>query len=229
MLRLQDTLCVLFLILCHWLAPQLTERPQQDQQALASIGGGVGLAYVFLHLLPGISGPLHHQLFLTTLLGIAIPYTLNAVHGKRKGVSDWTGNGRLMSFSITNYVYAYSLPSILHRNVTSGMLYVLAIGAHILLADRTMAVNHPVIFRQRLRWIGSGALIAGSLHAAVLASLRGHPINDPTIAYASAFVAGGLIMSVFREELPAPSASRIKWFLLGLVVMTGLLLGFTGL
>ena len=229
MLWLQDALCVGFLTLCHWLAPLLSKQPQRNQQALASVGGGVGLAYVFLHLLPEMSGPLHDRLFLIALLGIAIPYSLNAIHAKHRGMIDWTGNGRLLSFSITNYVYAYSLPSILDRNISSGMLYVLAIGAHILLADRTMALEHPVLFRQRLRWIGSGALITGSFHAAVLKSLLGHPIHDPTIAYASAFVAGGLIMSVFREELPVPSASRIKWFLLGLVVMTGLLMGFTGL
>ena len=95
------------------------------------------------------------------------------------------------------------------------------------MADRTMAMEHPLIFRRRLRWIGSGSLIAGSLHSAALHQMIGQSINQSTIAYASAFVAGGLIMTVFHEELPEPSASRSKWFILGLTLMTGLLLALT--
>jgi len=225
MLWLQDSLCVLLLILCHWLAPLLSKRTQRDQEALASLGGGISLAYVFLHLLPQLNGPLHRQLLCIALLGIAIPYTLNAMRAQRSDDSSWTGQGRLMNFAIINYVYAYSLPTILNAHLSAGVLYVTAIGAHILMADRTMAMEHPLIFRRRLRWIGSGSLIAGSLHSAVLQHLIGHSINNSTIAYASAFVAGGLIMTVFHEELPNPSASRAKWFLLGLATMTGLLLG----
>ena len=61
--------------------------------------------------------------------------------------------------------------------------------------------------------------MAGSLHAAAL-----HPVSDLTLAIATAFVGGGLLISVFREELPDAGRSRLGWFSLGLVGMTALLL-----
>ena len=119
---LRNTLCVLLLILCHWFAPLLSKRRQRDQQALASLGGGISLAYVFLHLLPQLNGPHHRQLLCIALLGIAIPYTLNAMRSQQGDGSNWTGQGRLMNFAIINYVYAYSLPTILNANPTAGVL-----------------------------------------------------------------------------------------------------------
>ena len=61
--------------------------------------------------------------------------------------------------------------------------------------------------------------VIGSLHAAVA-----HPISDLALAVATAFVGGGLLISVFREELPDAGRSRLGWFALGLLSMTGLLL-----
>ena len=226
-LWLQDTLCIFLLISCHWIAPVLSKRTRRDQQALASLGAGISLAYVFLHLIPQLTGPLQTNLLLVALLGITIPYTLNSVQAQRKNSDNLAGYGRLINFAIINYVYAYSMPSFLYSRPEEAILYVLAISGHVLMADRTMASEHPLIFRNRLRWIGSAALMTGSVHAAILERLIGHPINDISIIYASAFVTGGIIMTVFHEELPEPSASRSKWFILGLTVMTGLLLALT--
>ena len=226
-LWLQDTICIAVLIACHWIAPVLSQRTRRDQQALASLGAGISLAYVFLHLIPQLTGPLQTNLLLVALLGITIPYTLNSIHAQRINFNNLAGHERLINFAFVNYIYAYSMPSILYSRPEGSVLYVLAIGGHILMADRTMASEHPLIFRNRLRWIGSAALMAGSVHSAILERLIGHPINDISINYASAFVTGGIIMTVFHEELPEPSASRSKWFILGLTVMTGLLLGLT--
>ena len=42
-----------------------------------------------------------------------------------------------------------------------------------------------------------------------------------------AFVGGGLLVSVFREELPDAKRSKLSWFSLGLLAMTALLLAAT--
>jgi zinc transporter ZupT len=98
-------------------------------------------------------------------------------------------------------------------------LYTVAISGHVLLADRVLDKNHKTAFRQRFRWLGSSALALGTIHAAIL-----HPISDLALAVATAFVGGGLLISVFREELPSANQSRLAWFFFGLIAMITLLL-----
>ena len=71
-------------------------------------------------------------------------------------------------------------------------------------------IHHPKRFYQRNRWIGSAALVLGLLNAFLF-----HPISDLTLALATAFLGGGLLMTVFREELPAANSTRLLWFLSG--------------
>ena len=229
--------CVLTLGSCHWLAGWISTRPDLEQIRWASLGGGAGLAYVFIHLLPElasggrtISDAVAMQpfiptamteslLFLVTLLGVVIPYTLSVVSQQHPFARGWTGSARLLTFGLVNYLYAYSLPSLFTTGISYGLLFTVAISAHILLADRTLAADHPRAFRQRFRWLGSAALILGTIHAVVL-----HPVSELTLAVATAFVGGGLLISVFREELPDARRSSLIWFGLGLFIMTTFLL-----
>ena len=230
-------LCVLTIGSCHWLAALISRLGDRAQCRWASVGGGAGLAYVFIHLLPELASGgrtisdamgMHRflpdamtesLLFLVTLVGVVIPYALNVISRQHPTSSSWTGSARLATFALINYLYAYSLPSLLTTGIGYGLLFTIAISAHVLLADRTLAKEHPKAFRRRFRWIGAAALVAGSLHAAAL-----HPVSDLTLAIATAFVGGGLLISVFREELPDADRSRLGWFSLGLVGMTTLLL-----
>ena len=230
-------LCLAAIGSCHWLAELLSQRPEQEQARWASFGGGAGLAYVFIHLLPELASGgrtiteavgtqtylptamTESLLFLTTLVGVVIPYALSVITQQVPASRSWTGATRLGTFALINYLYAYSLPSLISTGLTYGLLFTVAISAHILLADRTMASEHPRVFRRRFRWIGSASLLLGALHAAVL-----HPVSDLTLAVATAFVGGSLLISVFREELPAPNVARLSWLLGGVVSMGALLL-----
>ena len=230
-------LCVIAIGSCHWLVALISHRPDKEQARWASAGGGAGLAYVFVHLLPELasggstisdaigmerylpSAMTESLLFLVALVGVVIPYGLSVISRQSPQKSGWTGTARMATFGVVNYLYAYSLPSLFTTGISYGLLFTIAISAHVLLADRTMAQEHPMAFRRRLRWIGTAALVVGSLHAAAL-----HPVSDLTLAVATAFVGGGLLMGVFREELPTAKRSHLGWFGLGLVGMTTLLL-----
>ena len=230
-------LCVITIGSCHWFAALLSKRPGEEQARWASFGGGAGLAYVFIHLLPELASGgrtiteavgteaymptamTESLLFLTTLIGVVVPYALNVIAKQSPASGNWTGAARLLTFGLINYLYAYSLPSLLTTGISYGVLFTVAIATHILLADRTLACEHPKVFRRRFRWIGSGCLLIGTLHAAIL-----HPVSDLTLAVATAFVGGGLLMSVFREELPSPNSTRLNWLLAGLISMGALLL-----
>ena len=230
-------LCVITIGSCHWLAALISHRPDAEQHRWASAGGGAGLAYVFIHLLPELASGgrtiseavnMHRYLptamtesllFLVTLVGVVIPYALNVISQQHPASRRWTGSARLATFALINYLYAYSLPSLLTTGISYGVLFTVAISTHILLAERTLAREHPTAFRRRFRWIGCTALVVGSVQAAAL-----HPVSDLTLALATAFVGGGLLISVFRQELPDTDHSRLGWFGLGLMGMTTLLL-----
>ena len=47
---------------------------------------------------------------------------------------------------------------------------------------------------------------------------------DLHLAIATAYLGGGLLMAVFREELPAVNRTRLGWFVAGAASMTSLLL-----
>ena len=116
----------------------------------------------------------------------------------------------LSCFAALNYLYAYSLPSLISTGLIYGILFTVAIGSHVFLSDRFSVIHHPNRFRQRNRWIGSSALVLGLLNAYLL-----HPISVLMLAFASAFLGGGLLMSVFREEFPTANSTRLLWFLAG--------------
>lgn len=237
MLWIVVCLCVITIGSCHWLAVLISKRPDAEQARWASVGGGAGLAYVFIHLLPEltsggstISNAMGMQrflpdalteslLFLVTMLGVLIPYALSVISRQHPSRAQWASSATLGNFALINYLYAYSLPALFTTGVAYGLLFTVAISAHVLLADRTMAKDHPLVFRRRFRWVGSSALIIGMVHAAAL-----HPVSDLNLAIATAFLGGGLLISVFRQELPDASRSRLGWFSLGLIGMTTLLL-----
>ena len=113
----------------------------------------------------------------------------------------------------------HSLPSLITTGIGYGVLFTVAISAHVLLMDRYAAAHHPQCFRRRNRWIGSAALVLGLLHALVF-----HPVDALTLAMATAFLGGGLLMAVFRDELPDARQARLPWLLAGCGGMGGLLL-----
>ena len=237
MLWISSILCVMVIASSHWLASKVANRPDREQVRWASFGGGAGMAYVFVHLLPELA--IHGQalsdapgmetfaptpitealLFLIALVGIMVTYSLDVLASHERQAGKVAGSLHTLNFAAFSYLYAYSLPSLISTGLAYGVLFTIAISAHVLLADRTMAARHPTIFRTRTRWFGTAALVLGLLHAALL-----HPVADLHLAIATAFLGGGLLMAVFREELPAVNRTRLGWLVAGTVSMTSLLL-----
>ena len=158
-------------------------------------------------------------LFLIALAGIMVTYSIDVLASHERQAGRIAGSLHTLHFAAISYLYAYSLPSLISTGLAYGILFTIAISAHVLLADRTMAARHPAIFRTRLRWVGTAALILGLLHAALF-----HPLDDLHLAIATAYLGGGLLMAAFREEIPAVNRTRLGWFVAGTVLMTSLLL-----
>ena len=213
---------------CHWFAVLLADQSDSQQQRWASLGGGAGLAYVFVHLLPELASggselseqigmlpyaPTHlveALLFFVALLGVLVIFSIDVLAQRQTSLASISSWLHLYCFAALNYLYAYSLPSLISTGLIYGILFTVAIGSHVLLSDRFSVIHHPKRFRQRNRWIGSSALVLGLVNAYLF-----HPISELMLAFASASLGGGLMMTVFREELPAANSTRLLWFLAG--------------
>lgn len=224
------------LVIIHLIAPRVARMGDQTQLRLASIGGGVAVAYVFVQVMPELADGgrslsdlqisdfaptpiVESGLFLIALIGMLVIYSLDVVADSGRGSSRMLYRVHMGVFALINAIYAYTMPSLLTTGVDYAVLFTLAIGAHTLLVDRTLARSHPDLFSHQDRWIGILGVIIGFAFAAVFP-----PVQELTLAVATALLGGGLLMTTFREELPVASKARLIWLLSGAAVMTALLL-----
>ena len=134
-------------------------RHDQSSSSAAGrpVGGGAGLAYVFVHLLPELASggselsdarglidyvptPLVESLlFLVALGGVLVVFSLNVLMQQRKDAPPFAVWLQLFSFAAINYLYAYSLPSMITTGIGYGVLFTVALSAHVLLTDRYAA------------------------------------------------------------------------------------------
>ena len=225
------------LIVVHLIAGRVAGWQDSAQQRLASLGGGVAVAYVFIQALPELAeggqsltdlaiAPLvptpivESGLFLVALLGMALVYSLDVVGTAHRGGSRLPYWMHLVAFAGVSALYAYTMPSLLTTGVGYAVLLTIALAAHALIEDRTLARAHPGHFRHRDRWVGILGVVVGFACAVALP-----PASELVLAVTTALLAGGLLMTTFREELPAASKARLPWFLAGATGMTLLLLG----
>ncbi len=207
-----------------------------------SAAGGVAVAYVFLHILPELSGHretfaeglgLHEQaaetwVYLVALIGLGIFYGLERAakvsrsRSRRKSGRDaveanvfWL---HIVSFGIYNLLIGYLL---LHREETglwSLVIYFVAMGLHFVTNDFGLRDDHKERYDRHGRWLIAAAVIAGWTLGALTS------LSDLVIGFLFAFLAGGVVLNVMKEELPEERKSRFLPFAVGLSGYAGVLL-----
>jgi zinc transporter ZupT len=89
---------------------------------------------------------------------------------------------------------------------------------HFIVNDFGLRENHKHIYDYIGRWILAAAVIVG------WAIGSGTQIGETAIAVLFAFLAGGIVLNVLKEELPEERESRFWAFGLGVAVYSVLLL-----
>lgn len=231
----------------HLLAPRIRALPFVPERATASFAGGIAVAYVFLHLLPELSegderlgevlgeegerSPLLGlEIFLVALVGFTLFYGLER-WADRHHPRPHTGAAgpdepppqvfavHLGAFALYNAVIGYSLPLNWRSSAAFAVLFTLAIGLHFVLSDRGLEEHYGERFdRWPPRLLLAGALLAGWAAAALFA-----PTSGTVVSLLIAFLAGSVLLNVFKEELPSGGRSHFGWFVGGLVLYAVLL------
>jgi hypothetical protein len=229
----------------HIFGNKLTFLRSTPRSAWLSAAGGVSVAYVFVHLLPelaehqesfreaaqagGALARLESHIYVIALLGLAIFYGLDrlartsakseaaaANAGKRySSGAFWLHLG---SFALYNLLIGYL---ILHREEPDlrGLLtYGLAMGLHFLVNDHALREHHGALYDDVGRWLLAAAPFMGLLLGLALT------LPDIAIGALFAFLAGGVVLNVLKEELPEERESRFWVFAAGTAGYATLLL-----
>ena len=209
-----------------------------------SLAGGISVTYIFLHVLPEFAeyqvvladtervaffSYLEHHVYAFALLGLVVFYALERA-AKRSRESDrqpdndhrkhsvqvfWIHIG---SFILYNAIIGYFLVQREDQTTLGLLYYVVAMAFHFMVTDYGLYDHYRESYRRRGRWLVVAALIGGWV-----LGLIGR-VPEVFIGMIFAFLAGGVIMNVLKEELPEERRSNIWAFACGVVGYAVLLL-----
>ena len=235
-------LAVLLLCAAHLFSGNLRFLDSTPRSIWLSIAGGISVAYVFVHLLPELAEGqetlletleeggnfLENHIYLLSLVGLTIFYGLEraAVESRRRGPSvsgdDSTGPGvfwlHIASFATYNAIIGYLL---LHREETGVgnlLLFAFVMALHFVVNDYGLREHHKSVYQRAGRWVLAAAVLFGWVIGLFA------EVPEVVVAGLIAFLAGGVVLNVLKEELPEERKSRFWAFALGAVAYTALLL-----
>ncbi len=206
-----------------------------------SAAGGISVAYVFVHILPEFAhhqhefdvrgGPLglldrsERHVYFVALVGLAAFYGLELLarrYGSRAGDRRdrairvfWL---HLASFALFNVLIGYLLLDRGDPGLIGLLTYAVAMAMHFVVADQGLREQFHPAYDQVGRWILAVAPLVGWL--------LGIGIDVPPLAVSAlfAFLAGGIVLNVLKEELPERRHSHYSAFALAAGLYAALLL-----
>jgi zinc transporter ZupT len=202
------------------LGPRIRAWLRPHARNVQSFGGGVALAYIFLSLFPEIDNAhpwLGDRVHLTTLVGFLLFFALEAWligRARARDASTEDGESAVMWLHIGvmglyTAIVMFTLPAEIADDLLFAIVTGLAIGVHLVYKDYVLRDQVGDQFRV------TGRLL---LTVAPLVGWVAHRIADPSEAVldvAMAVLAGVLMQSVFRDELPRPDRASLPWLLGG--------------
>ncbi|HEV2130891.1 MAG TPA: hypothetical protein VGR27_07305 [Longimicrobiaceae bacterium] len=238
MLPLPSLFAAAGLALVHLFAGKLRFLEAIPRSRWLSFAGGMSVAYVFVHLLPELveaqeavehaAGEalafFDHHVFLLALLGLTVFYGLErAAILSRPGGAEEEGTStqvfwlHIGSFAVFNALIGYLLAQWETEGLGRLILFSVAMGLHFVVNDYGLRQHHKDDYRRIGRWVLALTVLLGW---GLGQTAR---LSDAVLALPLAFVAGGVILNVLKEELPAERESRFWAFALGVAIYAALL------
>ena len=233
-------LAALAMVLVHVLSPWLSVLDSIPRSRWLSAAGGISTAYVFVHLLPELA---HHQaetvpdtelaaaeaeIFLVALIGLMTFYGLErwakshpAPDDRHRAMPEASFRLHLGAFALYNVLVGYLLPERYEEGGASGLaIYAVAMVLHFLVNDRGIYAHHGPPYLHTGRWVLAAATFLGFGLGALV------ELPELALALVLAFLGGGVILNVLKEELPEERKSRFWAFATGAAGYAALLFFF---
>ena len=227
------------LALVHLVAGKLRFLAVVPRSRWLSFAGGISVAYVFAHLLPQVAGGQEAlqgtalaevvigegHVWLLALVGLVAFYGLERAAQRSREEGDEPGDQtepgvfwlHMASYGLYNVLVGYLLGEGEGGTEAGLVLFWVAMALHFFVNDYGLRQHHKGRYDRIGRWLLAAAVVAGAAIGAV------ETIHPALIAGLVAFLAGGIVLNVLKEELPEERASRFWPFALGAVGYAALL------
>ncbi len=236
-----SAIAALLLSAAHIAACRLRFLDTKPRSRWLSIGSGVSVAYIFVHVLPDLSNAqanfvdevavlsaVEHHVYIVALMGLLAFYGLERAakvsrqENREAGEGDVTQPGvfwlHMVSFALYNALIGYLLTHREEPGIYSLIIYAIAMALHFIVNDFSLREDHKGAYRRIGRWILAAAVILGWTVGSQT------DISEALTAVLFAFLSGGIILNVLKEELPQARESRFWTFSAGALGYSGLLL-----
>ncbi|GAA0251536.1 hypothetical protein ACFFQF_02565 [Haladaptatus pallidirubidus] len=227
-------LLAFLLALVHLVAGNVQSFRAIPRSSWLSAAGGASVAYVFVHLLPELKGgtvlasvPIlvgffERHVYIVALVGFSLFYGLEVLarefgHDGRRTADEifWLHIG---SFTAYNALIGYLLVHREQPGQVNLLLYAVAMGLHFVVNDYGLREFHEASYDRLGRWFLAGAVVVG------WAVGNATEVDEAVVNTLFAFLAGGIILNIIKEELPEERESRFWAFAVGAGSYTLLLL-----
>lgn len=234
--------CALGFSLLHFFSKQMAFAGRVPRSKFLSLAAGVSVSYIFVHLLPELNkyqkvvseelrntvlGYVEHHIYLVAMAGLILFYALEKKAKMGRNQKKPTNAPEKVSsvfwvhialFFIYNTIIGYLLLNQHFDQVSSLLFYFLALAVHFIANDWSLRRHHEKVYDQYGRLLLSFASLFGWILALFI------EVGDFGVSVMFAFVAGGMILNIMKEELPEEQQSSISSFVAGAGVYTILLL-----
>ncbi|MBD0291391.1 MAG: hypothetical protein ICV74_09060 [Thermoleophilia bacterium] len=240
-MTIAPALAALLLGAVHLFAGKLRFLEGVPRSRWLSLAGGISVAYVFARLLPelaaaqerlgesaqGFFARLDDHAYLLALAGLALFYGLERVTARSRGErreregNDATGPTAFVvsvaSFAFYTGLIGYALDDEANAGARTLTLFVVAMALHFVVNDYGLREHHKDAYTRVGRWVLAGAVLLGWLASQIV------ELPETALVTILAFLAGGVVLNVLKEELPERRRSRFWAFALGAAAYAALL------
>ena len=229
-------LLAIFLSLVHLIVVYFSHLEERKQSIISSIGGGISLSYVFLHLMPELAvsgnkiahnflGDLKINLeivevsfFLVVLIGLLLLFVVDVLTEEAALPKKFNFGIHLLYNTTISYIYAFSLHEVVRGGSIYAFIYTLTLSTHIFAGDRLILEFHQDFYRKKFKWVSFSAVLLGLIN-----SFQFPTISTFGLELTFAFLSGGVLLNTFLEELPKKSLINLRWFLSAVVLTSTLI------
>lgn len=208
----------------YLLGPSIRSTLRSRPAVAASFGGGAAVAYVFLQLIPEIEvghellgDRIYFMILASFIAFFAIELHLHT-RARRQAAAIESGQHdagatvfwlHIAFMWVYTWLIVFTLPDELSESFAFALLGSVALGLHSIYKDFVLRSNHHSSFEVKGQYVLVLAPLAGWL-ARVFATP-----SEMFFDLVMAILAGFLIQSVFREEIPGYHRIRLPWFVGG--------------
>ena len=213
-----------------------------SRRRFISAAAGISVAYIFIDVLPELEFQrqvvvkaaegtellfAEQRIYLLALLSFVVIYGLEhmvLVNRERRRESVAAGRAdaiywlQLTGYAAYSALIGYLVIERAERGTLALVAYTFAMAVHFLIVDHTLDEEHGRMYRLRGRLLLAASVLVGWLIGVMT------PLSEVAVARLFAVLAGGVVLTSLRAELPNDREGRFWPFCLGAVIFAAVLI-----